>query len=59
MFFLVHEVKDRTLEEIDQTFEKRVPAWQFEKYVCVGTSDARLAGLIEEQPNEEKYASCQ
>lgn len=35
------ETKGRTLEEIDEMFEKRLPARGFRKYVCVGhTADA-------------------
>ncbi|KAL9080411.1 MAG: hypothetical protein Q9157_000796 [Trypethelium eluteriae] len=32
------EVKDRTLEEIDEMFEKRLPARKFRTYKCVGRS---------------------
>ncbi|OIW35203.1 MFS monosaccharide transporter-like protein [Coniochaeta ligniaria NRRL 30616] len=32
MFFFLPETKDRTLEEIEEMFEKRVPAWQFKTY---------------------------
>ncbi len=27
-------MKDRSLEEIDEMFEKRVPAWEFAGYEC-------------------------
>ena len=30
------EVKGRTLEEIDEMFEKRLPARKFRTYVCTG-----------------------
>lgn len=36
MYFYLPEVKGRTLEEIDQMFEARLPARKFRKYVCVG-----------------------
>ncbi|KAK4243667.1 hypothetical protein C7999DRAFT_18008 [Corynascus novoguineensis] len=36
VFFFLPEVKDRTLEEIDEMFEARLPARKFRKYVCVG-----------------------
>lgn len=36
MYFFLPEVKGRTLEEIDQMFEARLPARKFRKYVCVG-----------------------
>jgi MFS transporter, SP family, sugar:H+ symporter len=45
VFFFVPETKDRTLEEIDEMFEARVPARKFKGYVCVKSSDARQAGL--------------
>lgn len=54
MFFFVPETKDRTLEEIDEMFEERVPAWKFKTYVCVKTNDARVAGLARNQTSEEK-----
>ncbi|KAL9109690.1 MAG: hypothetical protein Q9227_005728 [Pyrenula ochraceoflavens] len=36
IFFFFPEVKGRTLEEIDEMFEARLPARKFRKYVCVG-----------------------
>ncbi|KAK3938546.1 putative glucose transporter rco-3 [Diplogelasinospora grovesii] len=36
VYFFLPEVKDRTLEEIDEMFEARLPAKKFRKYVCVG-----------------------
>lgn len=36
MYFYLPEIKNRTLEEIDEMFEARLPARQFRKYVCVG-----------------------
>ena len=45
IFFFVPETKDRTLEEIDEMFEARVPARKFKGYVCVKSIDARQVGL--------------
>ncbi|KAJ5815203.1 Maltose permease [Penicillium riverlandense] len=36
IFFYLPEVKGRTLEEIDEMFEKRLPARKFASYKCVG-----------------------
>ncbi|KAF1836257.1 general substrate transporter [Decorospora gaudefroyi] len=36
VYFFLPEIKNRTLEEIDEMFEARLPARQFRKYVCVG-----------------------
>ncbi|GAB1315359.1 Major facilitator-type transporter ecdD (Fragment) [Madurella fahalii] len=36
IYFFLPEVKGRTLEEIDEMFEARLPARKFRKYVCVG-----------------------
>lgn len=36
VYFYLPEIKNRTLEEIDEMFEARLPARQFRKYVCVG-----------------------
>jgi hypothetical protein len=45
MFFFLPDTKDRTLEEIDEMFEKRLPAWKFKSYVCVAANESRMAGL--------------
>ncbi|KAK4124780.1 general substrate transporter [Parathielavia appendiculata] len=36
VFFYLPETKGRTLEEIDEMFEARLPARKFRKHVCVG-----------------------
>ncbi|KAI1370121.1 putative maltose permease [Hypoxylon crocopeplum] len=36
IFYFLPEVKDRTLEEIDEMFEARIPARKFRKYQCTG-----------------------
>ncbi|KAI1340257.1 MFS monosaccharide transporter-like protein [Xylariaceae sp. FL0016] len=45
IWFYLPEVKGRTLEEIDEMFEARVPARRFRKYVCTGSHAA-----LEEKP---------
>ncbi|KAF2743013.1 monosaccharide transporter-like protein [Sporormia fimetaria CBS 119925] len=42
VFFFLPEVKNRTLEEIDEMFEARLPARAFRKYKCVGVLAAGL-----------------
>ncbi|OTB03829.1 hypothetical protein M426DRAFT_59705 [Hypoxylon sp. CI-4A] len=37
IFFFLPEVKDRTLEEIDEMFEAQLAARKFRKYRCTGT----------------------
>lgn len=39
--FFVPEVRGRTLEEIEEMFDKGVPAWEFQTYVCEGAEQAR------------------
>ncbi|KAI0005251.1 putative maltose permease [Xylariaceae sp. FL0662B] len=46
VFFFLPEVKDRSLEEIDEMFEARVPARKFRQYRCTG-SHAVLEGKSE------------
>ncbi|USP78248.1 general substrate transporter [Curvularia clavata] len=36
VYLYLPEIKNRTLEEIDEMFEARLPARKFRKYVCVG-----------------------
>ncbi|KIX93765.1 uncharacterized protein Z520_10389 [Fonsecaea multimorphosa CBS 102226] len=36
-FFFLPETKDRTLEEIDEMFMNKVPAWEFKNYVTTKT----------------------
>lgn len=40
VFFFLPETKGRTLEEIDEMFEAKIPARKFRQYVCVGRSNA-------------------
>lgn len=48
VFFFLPEVKNRTLEEIDEMFEKRLPARKFREYVCVGVLAVQEGKLDEE-----------
>ena len=36
VWFFLPETKDRTLEEIHEMFEAKLPARKFKGYVCVG-----------------------
>ncbi|ORY09995.1 MFS monosaccharide transporter-like protein [Clohesyomyces aquaticus] len=36
VYFFLPEIKNRTLEEIDEMFEAKLPARKFRKYVCTG-----------------------
>lgn len=52
VFFFLPEVRNRTLEEIDEMFEARLPARKFEGYVCtgvVGGLDDEVRKSIEEE----------
>lgn len=44
----IPETRDRTLEEINEIFEAKVPARKFKSYVCVGTEAVREA-VVEEK----------
>lgn len=48
VYFYLPEIKNRTLEEIDEMFEARLSARKFRKYVCVGrhaaASDDKIVG---------------
>lgn len=52
VFFFLPEVKNRTLEEIDEMFDARLPARKFATYKCVGvlnTLDADARKSIEKE----------
>lgn len=40
-FFCMPELKGRTLEEIDELFANRVPAWKFKSYQTTIQEEAR------------------
>ncbi|KAL2018419.1 hypothetical protein VTK56DRAFT_838 [Thermocarpiscus australiensis] len=58
VYMFLPEVKDRTLEEIDEMFEARLPARKFRKYVCVGRTggDAAVASDSDEKAAEIVHA---
>lgn len=39
--FAVPEVRGRSLEEIEEMFDKGIPAWQFKDFVCEGVEQAK------------------
>ncbi|EJU05941.1 MFS monosaccharide transporter-like protein [Dacryopinax primogenitus] len=48
LYIWLPETKDRSLEELDEMFAARVPAWRFKDYVCHGiTLDAEGHAHIE------------
>ena len=49
MYFYLPEIKNRTLEEIDEMFEARLPARKFRKYVCTGRSAPGAGGKVVER----------
>jgi SP family sugar:H+ symporter-like MFS transporter len=54
VYFYLPEIKNRTLEEIDEMFEARLPARKFRKYVCTGRV---LAGDGDEKLGSERRDS--
>lgn len=58
-WFLLPETRDRTLEEIHEMFEARLPARGFKGYVCTGVegfaADAMGKGLGEKHPGEATH----
>jgi len=40
IYFYMPEIKDRTLEEITEMFEARLPARKFKTYQCIGHAAA-------------------
>ncbi|KAL1861105.1 hypothetical protein Plec18167_002807 [Paecilomyces lecythidis] len=59
VYFCLPEVKDRTLEEIDEMFEMRLPARKFASYKCVGrhARDQRLDENADTASNSEKVTT--
>lgn len=41
IILFVPEVRGRTLEEIEEMFDKGIPAWEFQSYVCENAAQAR------------------
>ncbi|KAK1751470.1 general substrate transporter [Echria macrotheca] len=46
VYFLLPEVRGRTLEEIDEMFRNKVPIKDFQTYVCVEVEQARERGAL-------------
>jgi hypothetical protein len=44
-FFFLPEMKDRSLEELDELFQNRVPVRSFAKYQCVSSERAKEIAL--------------
>jgi SP family sugar:H+ symporter-like MFS transporter len=53
VYFYLPEIKNRTLEEIDEMFEARLPARKFRKYVCTGN----LNGVVGVEKKEKRQDS--
>lgn len=53
VYFYLPEIKNRTLEEIDEMFEARLPARRFRKYVCTGRVLAGDMGEKEARESEK------
>ncbi|KIX96377.1 uncharacterized protein Z520_07643 [Fonsecaea multimorphosa CBS 102226] len=45
IYFMLPEIRGRTLEEIDEMFRNKVPTKDFPNYVCVETEEAKRRGL--------------
>lgn len=56
VYFYLPEIKDRTLEEVDEMFEARLPARKFRKYVCVGHYVQGRDEKIERSDSEKNEA---
>ena len=65
----VPEIKGRSLEEMDEMFEAKLWAWQFQKYQCTGVGaavaahgqgkdDARDAELAAKAGHRDQVSSC-
>lgn len=54
-WFFLPETKDRTLEEIHEMFEARLPARQFKGYVCVGVEAAAAEARGKQLAAEEAF----
>ena len=58
VFFFLPETKGRTLEEIDEMFEARVPARKFRKYVCIGKGGEEKVEKEEGRPASSEKEVC-
>lgn len=53
-FFFMPELKGRTLEEIDELFVNRVPAWKFKSYRTTVQQEALAEMRRQESSADEK-----
>lgn len=51
---MVPEVRGRTLEEIEEMFDKKVPAWKFQTYVCETVAQANMEAMKDLDHEEAK-----
>jgi len=54
IYFFLPEIKNRTLEEVDEMFEAKLPARNFRKYVCTGPRVPEEKIIAESDNVEEK-----
>lgn len=54
IYFFLPEIKNRTLEEVDEMFEAKLPARKFRGYVSVGRHLSEEKILSERDNVEEK-----
>ncbi|KAF1935184.1 general substrate transporter [Clathrospora elynae] len=56
VYFYLPEIKNRTLEEIDEMFEAKLPARKFRNYVCTGrfVVDAEEKNVVVERRSNKK-----
>jgi len=52
-FFFLPETRDRTLEEIHEMFEAKLPARQFKGHVCAGVQSMAAAAFGKDLGKEE------
>ncbi|SPO07714.1 related to HXT1 - Low-affinity hexose facilitator [Cephalotrichum gorgonifer] len=56
IYFLLPDVKGRSLEEIDEMFRNKVPTRAFKTYVCVEIEEARARGVMNALAGEKALA---
>ncbi|KAL4967226.1 general substrate transporter [Aspergillus stella-maris] len=53
VWFFMPELKGRSLEDIDELFEARLPAWRFKGYECTGLNGRNLAKIRDKVGEED------
>lgn len=56
IYFFVPEVRGRSLEEIEEMFDNKVPARKFESYVCERVEQANVEAMKDLNHEEAKEA---